>query len=84
MAMHPHVVLDKIDHAPVTALAMASERRELFTTSQERYIKIWNLDDGRMARTYDAHRGSITSLTYPAPPIVRHIRYAMSMCDAQC
>eukprot|EP00283_Hemiselmis_rufescens_P022660 CAMPEP_0173465516 /NCGR_PEP_ID=MMETSP1357-20121228/71760_1 /TAXON_ID=77926 /ORGANISM="Hemiselmis rufescens, Strain PCC563" /LENGTH=82 /DNA_ID=CAMNT_0014433503 /DNA_START=82 /DNA_END=326 /DNA_ORIENTATION=- len=64
MAMQPHVVIEKVSVPPVSCVCSLSERRELGTAGEDRFIKIWNADDGRMLRSYDAHRGSITSLTW--------------------
>jgi len=64
MAMEPANMLERVSHALVQAAAIAPERREFYTSADERYIKSWNLDSGQLLRTFDAHRGKITALVW--------------------
>lgn len=64
MAMQPQIMVDRVSHGIVQAAAIATERRELYTMSDERFIKTWNLDTGQHVRTIDAHRGKITALVW--------------------
>ena len=73
MALRPHTVQTLLFKEPVGALALAIERRELFTAGETSKIYVWSLDDGRMARSFEAHAGSMTSLTW-----LSHVRFLAS------
>jgi WD40 repeat protein len=64
MAMEPQVMVDRVSPTQVHAAAMASERREFYITSDDRFIKAFNLDTGQLLRTIDAHRGKITAIVW--------------------
>ena len=64
MAMQPQLMVERVSHAMVQAAAMAPERREFYTTSDDRFIKAWNLDTGQLLRSFDAHRGKVTALVW--------------------
>eukprot|EP00291_Cryptomonas_curvata_P001919 CAMPEP_0172191318 /NCGR_PEP_ID=MMETSP1050-20130122/23632_1 /TAXON_ID=233186 /ORGANISM="Cryptomonas curvata, Strain CCAP979/52" /LENGTH=129 /DNA_ID=CAMNT_0012866349 /DNA_START=138 /DNA_END=523 /DNA_ORIENTATION=+ len=65
MAMNPGTVVEKISNSAVGGLALCCERREVYTTYDERSIRVWNTDDGRLLRTFEnAHGGNITSLVW--------------------
>jgi WD40 repeat protein len=73
MAMQPVVVIEKVSVPMVSCVSMLAERRELATAGDDKLIKIWNSDDGRLVRSYEAHRGSVTSLTW-----IPHLRFLAS------
>ena len=64
MAMQPSIVVERTSHSLVQAVAIAPERREFFTTSDERFVKVWSLDTGHLVRAFEAHRGKITALVW--------------------
>jgi WD40 repeat protein len=64
MAMQQQIVLERTSHTPVQAAAIAPERREFFTMSDDHFIKTWHVDTGQLVRTVDAHRGKITALLW--------------------
>jgi WD40 repeat protein len=63
MAMQPHMTVERVGQAKVETAAIASERREFFTPD-DRFVKVWNIDNGQVVRTFDAHRGKITALVW--------------------
>lgn len=71
--MQPVVVIEKVSVPMVSCVSMLAERRELGTAGDDKLIKIWNSDDGRLVRSYEAHRGTVTSLTW-----IPHLRFLAS------
>ena len=58
-------MVEKIGQAPVLGIALCCERREVYTTYDERSVRVWNADDGRLLRTLEGiHRGNISGLMW--------------------
>jgi hypothetical protein len=45
----------------------------MFSAGDSSHINVWSLDDGRMTRSFEAHTGSTTALTW-----LSHVRMLVS------
>eukprot|EP00960_Hanusia_phi_P048323 758877-Hanusia_phi.AAC.1 len=74
MAMQIHVQVEKVGGQGISiTMGVAPERRELYTTADDKLIRIWSLEDGKSKSCITAHKGRITCLVW-----LNHIRMMMS------
>ncbi|EKX44152.1 hypothetical protein GUITHDRAFT_109937 [Guillardia theta CCMP2712] len=74
MAMQVHVQVEKVGgQGNSITIGVAPERRELYTTADDKLIKVWSLEDGKCKSCINAHKGRITCLVW-----LNHVRMMLS------